>query len=254
MTDGFKVAIVTGAGQGIGKEIASSLSRENYAVGVNDVSGDKAKATSDSIRATGRTAIALPADVSEESQVNELIRIVRKTWGGIDVLINNAGIVDQHGPVVDQDVALWERLINVHLKGPFLMSKMCAPLMFERGRGRIVNIASIAGLVTFPRRSAYGPAKSGVIRMTQILALEWATKNITVNAVAPGYVKTELVSKLIDDGLLDEKTLAKRTPLGRIATPSDVANAVLFLISEKADFITGHTLVVDGGWSAYGFI
>ncbi len=254
MKNKFKVALVTGAGQGIGKEIALSLSREDYAIAVNDIRSDKAEATIEEIHVEGRKAISIPGDISKEPEVGEMISRVEKTWGGIDVLINNAGIVDQQGPVVDQDLGIWERLIDVHLKGAFLMSKTCAPLLFERERGRIVNIASIAGLVTFPRRSAYGPAKSGLIRLTQILALEWAKKNITVNAVAPGYVKTDLVTELIKDGVLDEETLAKRTPLGRIATPSDVANAVLFLISERADFITGHTLVVDGGWSAYGFI
>lgn len=254
MKNKVKVALVTGAGQGVGKEIALSLSRENYAIGVNDIRYDKAEATVEAIHATGQQAIALPGDVSMETQVMEMISNVQKTWGRIDVLINNAGLVDQQSPVVDQDLAIWERLIDVHLKGTFLMSKTCAPLMFDSGRGRIVNIVSIAGLVTFPSRTAYGPAKSGVIRLTQILALEWAKNNITVNAVAPGYVKTDLVAGLLKDGILNEETLAKRTPLGRIATPSDVANAALFLLSEKADFITGHTLVVDGGWSAYGFI
>jgi len=249
-----KVAVVTGAGQGIGKEIALSLAREDYAVGVNDISPDKAEAIADAIHASGHQAIALPGDVSVETQVKEMASNVQKGWGRIDVLVNNAGLVDQQGPVVDQDLAIWERLIDVHLKGVFIMSKTCAPLMFDSGRGRIVNIVSIAGMVTFPLRTAYGPAKSGVIRLTQILALEWAKKNITVNAVAPGYVKTDLVAGLLKDGVLNEEILVKRTPLGRIATPSDVANAALFLISERADFITGHTLVVDGGWSAYGFI
>jgi NAD(P)-dependent dehydrogenase (short-subunit alcohol dehydrogenase family) len=203
---------------------------------------------------TRQQALPLPADVSKEAEVKEMACKVEKTWGRLDVLINNAGLSDQHGTVVEQDMEIWQRLIDVHLKGTFLVSKVFVPLMFKSGGGRIVNIASIAGMVTFPRRTGYGPAKSGVIRLTQILALEWAAHNITVNAVAPGYVKTELVAKLVEEGLLDEEALAKRTPLGRIGTPDDVAKAVLFLISEDADFITGHTLVVDGGWSAYGFI
>ena len=254
MKDKLKVALVTGAGEGIGKHIALALSKECYAVGVNDIEADKAEATAEAIRMTRQQALPLVVDVSKETEVEEMASKVWKTWGRLDVLINNAGLVDQHGPVAEQDVEIWQRLIDVHLKGTFLVSKVFAPLMFKSGGGRIVNIASIAGLVTFPRRSAYGPAKSGVIRLTQILALEWAARNITVNAVAPGYVKTELIAKLVEKGLLDEEALAKRTPLGRIGTPDDVAKAVLFLISENADFITGHTLVVDGGWSAYGFI
>jgi NAD(P)-dependent dehydrogenase (short-subunit alcohol dehydrogenase family) len=254
MKDKSKVALITGAGEGIGKDIALALSKEHYAVGVNDIDANKAKATAEAIRIKGQQALVLVADVSKEAAVKEMVCRVQETWGRLDVLINNAGMADQQAPVVDQDVAIWQRLIDVHLKGTFLVSKLCAPLMFKSGGGRIVNIASIAGLVTFPLRTAYGPAKSGVIRLTQILALEWAAQNITVNAVAPGYVKTRLVAELVEKGLLDEEILVKRTPLGRIGTPEDVANAVLFLISEGANFITGHTLVVDGGWTAYGFI
>jgi NAD(P)-dependent dehydrogenase (short-subunit alcohol dehydrogenase family) len=254
MKDRLKTALVTGAGEGIGKHIALALAKEHFAVGINDIDANKAKAAVETIRMTGQQGLSLVADVSKEAEVAQMASRVQKTWGRLDVLINNAGLVDQHAPVVEQDVATWQRLIDVHLKGTFLVSKICAPLMFKSGGGRIVNIASIAGLVTFPLRSAYGPAKSGVIRLTQILALEWAAQNITVNAVAPGYVKTELVAELLEKGLLDEGALVKRTPLGRIGTPEDVANAVRFLISEGAGFITGHTLVVDGGWTAYGFI
>ncbi|NQT74004.1 MAG: glucose 1-dehydrogenase [Chloroflexi bacterium] len=254
MKDKLKVALITGAGEGIGKHIALALSKEHYAVGVNDIASNQAEATSEAIRMTGQKALPLVADVSKEGEVKEMVSRVQKTWGRLDVLINNAGLFDQRSPVVDQEMAIWERLIDVHLKGTFLVSKICAPLMFKSGGGRIVNIASIAGLVTFPRTSAYGPAKSGVIRLTQILALEWAAHNILVNAVAPGYVKTELAAKLMEEGIWDEEALVKRTPLGRIGTPDDVAKAVFFLISKNADFITGHTLVVDGGWSAYGFI
>ena len=254
MESKLKVALVTGAGEGIGKHIALAISKEHYAVGVNDIDANKAKATAEAIRMQGQQALPLVADVSEEAQVKGMASQVEEMWGHLDVLINNAGMADQHVAVVEQDTAIWQRLIDVHLKGTYLMCKVFAPLMFKAGGGRIVNIASIAGLVTFPLRTAYGPAKSGVIRLTQILALEWAAQNIRVNAVAPGYVKTELVAELLEKGILDEAILIKRTPLGRIGTPKDVANAVLFLISEGANFITGHTLIVDGGWTAYGFI
>jgi len=250
----LKVALVTGAGEGIGKYLALSLSARDYRVGVNDIDEERARATAGEVREKGGRSMPLVADVSKEDEVKSMVSVVKEKWHRLDVLINNAGLVDQHGPVVEQDVDTWQRLIDVHLKGTYLVSRSCAPLMFESPRGKIVNIASIAGMVTFPSRTAYGPAKSGVIRLTQILALEWAARNITVNAVAPGYVKTELVARLLEQGLLDEQVLARRTPLGRIGTPEDVAKAVLFLISEDADFITGHTLVVDGGWSAYGFI
>lgn len=252
--DHFRIAVVTGAGQGIGKEIALSLSSENYAVGVNDIRFENAEALVAEIITTGNHAMALPGDVSVETDVRKMISSIQKSWGRIDVLINNAGLVDQQGPIIEQDLQIWERLVDVHLKGTYLMSKTCAPLMFSSKQGRIVNISSIAGILTFPSRTAYGPAKSGVIKLTQILALEWANRGITVNAVAPGYVKTEFIAEMVENGILDEKTLAKRTPLGRIATPKDIANAVMFLVSDNANFITGHTLVVDGGWSAYGFV
>jgi NAD(P)-dependent dehydrogenase (short-subunit alcohol dehydrogenase family) len=254
MQNKLKIALITGAGEGIGKHIALAISKEHYAVGVNDIDANKAKATAEAIRMQGQQALPLVADVSKEAEVKGMASQVEEMWGHLDVLVNNAGIADQHVAVVEQDTAIWQRLIDVHLKGTYLMCKVFAPLMFKVGGGRIVNIASIAGLVTFPLRTAYGPAKSGVVRLTQILALEWAAQHIRVNAVAPGYVKTELVAELAGKGLLDEEVLTKRTPLGRIGTPEDVANAVLFLISERASFITGHTLVVDGGWSAYGFI
>jgi NAD(P)-dependent dehydrogenase (short-subunit alcohol dehydrogenase family) len=254
MESKLKIALVTGAGEGIGKHIALAISKEHYAVGVNDIDANKAKATAEAIRMQGQQALPLVADVSEEAEVKGMASQVEEMWGHLDVLVNNAGMADQHVAVVEQDTAIWQRLIDVHLKGTYLMCKVFAPLMFKAGGGRIVNIASIAGLVTFPLRTAYGPAKSGVIRLTQILALEWAAQNIRVNAVAPGYVKTELVAELLERGILDEAILTKRTPLGRIGTPKDVANAVLFLISEGANFITGHTLIVDGGWTAYGFI
>jgi len=250
----LKVAIVTGAGSGIGNQIALALSSEGYAVGVNDIYANKAMTKVEAIRDTGKQALPLPGDVSNEAEAKEMVSKVNETWGRLDVLINNAGIHDQQGPVIDQDVGIWQRLIDVHLKGTFLMSKFCAPLLIKTGGGQIVNIASISGLVTFPVRTAYGPAKSAVIRLTQILALEWAAQNIRVNAVAPGYVKTELVAELLDKGILNEELLVKRIPLGRIGTPADIANAVLFLLSDSANYITGHTLVVDGGWTAYGFI
>lgn len=250
----LKVAIVTGAASGIGNQIAWALSSEGYAVGVNDIDFDKAASKVEAIRETGRQALLLPGDVSDEAQMKEMVSKVGETWGRLDVLINNAGISDQQGPVVDQDIGIWQRLIDVHLKGTFIMSKLCAPLMIKTGGGQIVNIASITGLVTFPVRTAYGPAKSAVIRLTQVLALEWAAQNIRVNAVAPGYIRTEMVAELLAKGILNEGSLVKRIPLGWIGTPADIANVVLFLVSENARYITGHTIVVDGGWTAYGFI
>jgi NAD(P)-dependent dehydrogenase (short-subunit alcohol dehydrogenase family) len=183
---------------------------------------------------------------------------IKETYGCIDALVNNAGIADQTAPTLLQDIDAFDRVLSVHLRGTFLMSQqviacMIAQTRDEHGvRGAIVNIGSIASTGGIPGRNAYCSAKAGVLGMTRALASEWARRGVRVNAVAPGYVKTALVQKLTEQGAIDGATIARRTPMGRMAETSEIANAISFLISPQASYITGAVLPVDGGWAALG--
>jgi NAD(P)-dependent dehydrogenase (short-subunit alcohol dehydrogenase family) len=179
-------------------------------------------------------------------------RVEDKT-GGIDILVNNAGMPDSFVPTVDQPLSHWQRLIDVHLTGTYLVSKTVAPGMIRRGKGgAILNLNSIAGVVGLPVRTAYSAAKAGIGMLTRVLGCEWGPHGIRVNAVAPGYMMTPLTERLIAEGKIDVKRIRRRTPMGAMGTADDIAEAMLFLASDRAKFITGVTLPVDGGYMAWG--
>ncbi len=247
-----KVALVTGAGSGIGKEIATSLAREGAHVVVNDAASESAQAAADELQEAGRRALSAPADVSSEDAVQRMLEKSIEAFGRIDLLVNNAGIPDQLGPTVDQKVDLWQRVIDVHLRGSYLCAKAVGKHMVDRKFGRIVNLASVVGMTGAPGRSAYGPAKAGIIMLTKTLAVEWARHGIRVNAVSPGYVRTPLVEKGLGAGVIDENVLVRRTPMGRLGRPEEIAEVVLFLLSDAASYVNGVNLPVDGGWTAFG--
>ena len=173
-------------------------------------------------------------------------------FGRLDVVVNNAGIGDPQSPTVEQTVQAFDRLIDVHLRGAFLVSREAARVMLAQGEGAIVNLSSIAGLTGLPRRNAYGAAKAGIVAMTKAMACEWGGQGIRVNAIAPGYVQTALVEELVGAGRLDVERIKRRTPMGRLASPEEIAEAAWFLASPQASFITGVVLSVDGGWTAFG--
>ena len=254
MTGEEKVAIVTGGSRGIGQAICLAMAKIGIRVVVNHIRKGSADEVLERIKREGGTAFACQADVGKEDQVRAMVQNVLDRYGKIDFLVNNAGMADQLVPVVEQKADKWQELMNVHLKATYLCSKEVAGAMIKDGFGRIVNVASIAGINAFPMRTAYSPAKSAVIMMTRVLAIEWAQYNITVNAVAPGYVRTEMVEDLIKAGKLNEEMICKRIPLMRLARPEEIAGVVSFLCSEAASYITGETIVIDGGWVAYGFI
>ena len=243
-------AMVTGGGRGIGRAVALGLSEAGAKVAVADIDLAAAEETAGAIRERGGAAIAVALDVSDEAAVEAGVKQTARVHGGIDVLVNNAGTAIRR-PSVDLTLADWDKVVRVNMTGLFLCARTAARLMIAGRGGSIVNMASIMGLSgggLYPNIS-YQASKGAVVNMTRALALEWAKSGIRVNAVAPTWVRTDFIK-----GLLTQPELIARieamTPLGRLAEPSDVVGAVLFLASPASAMVTGHTLPVDGGFLA----
>jgi 3-oxoacyl-[acyl-carrier protein] reductase len=244
-----KVAIVTGSGRGIGKAIALRLAEAGASVVVNDV-GDAApvEAVVSEIKAMGGQALAVLADVSSASEVERLVAEATSAYGRIDILVNNAGIArDQL--LLRMTEEEWDRVLAVDLKSVFLCTRAVLKYMVKERRGRIISIASIVGIVGNAGQANYAAAKAGIIGFTRTVAKEVASRGITVNAVAPGFIDTEMTQGLKAEW---KEELKKRIPLGRLGSPQDVAEAVAFLASDAAGYITGQVLVVDGGMAMSG--
>jgi len=249
---GGKTALVTGAGKGIGRTIAFALASEGADVIINDVDLDSAKGAVREIASMGCEAMAVKGDVSQEKDVLAMVEKAIQRFRKIDLLVNNAGVPDTIGPTVDQDTADWQRVIDIDLRGSYLCSKVVGRYMVAQRYGKIVNIASMAGVLSLPMRNAYSSAKAGVIAFTKALASEWARYNINVNAVSPGYTVTPMVEDLIAKKKINSGKVARRIPMGRFGKPEEVAKAVLFLLSDDSSYITGVNLPVDGGYGAFG--
>jgi NAD(P)-dependent dehydrogenase (short-subunit alcohol dehydrogenase family) len=245
-----RVAVVTGAARGIGRKVALTLAEKNYWVAANDLMPPEG--TLKELRDAGTAAISLPGDVSDEGGVREMLRQVLRSFGRVDVLVNNAG-VSLITPAEETALADWRRVLEVNLTGPFLMSREFGKQMLERGSGSIVNISSVAGLLGIADRAAYNASKHGLIGLTRTLAAEWGGRGVRANAVCPGWVKTEMdVEDQAGGGYADED-IEGRTPMGRFARPEDVAQAVAFLADpDLSGYVNGHTLSVDGGWYGDG--
>jgi NAD(P)-dependent dehydrogenase (short-subunit alcohol dehydrogenase family) len=248
-----KVGIVTGAGRGIGEAIARRLASEGCKVVISDIDLTAAQAVAESLKRSGREAMAIKADVSNKTDVDAMINETVKKFGRVDILVNNAGM-SVVGPSAELDEELWRRGMDVMLTGVFLCSQAAGKQMIIQKSGKIINVASMFGLGGIPERACYCAAKAGVISLTKVLGCEWAHYNINVNAIAPGYVETDLVKNLISQGTFDEKSLAGRTPLDRLARPDEIAEIALFLASDESKYIEGQTIVVDGGWSSYMYL
>jgi NAD(P)-dependent dehydrogenase (short-subunit alcohol dehydrogenase family) len=249
-----KTALVTGASRGIGKAIALTLAGEGADVTVNYASSVKeAEKVVEAIKKLGRKAIAIKADVADKVAVDKMMDETVKQLGKIDILVNNAGMATI-GPSETLEETVWRRGIDVMLTGTFVCSQAAGRHMIRQKSGKIINIASINGIVAFPERASYCSAKAGVMALTKVLASEWAKYGINVNAIAPGYVETELVSHLISQGKLKIEELQRRTPSGKLTNAEDIAETAVFLASASAKSINGQTIVIDGGWTAYGYL
>lgn len=245
-----KVAIVTGSGRGIGRATALHLASAGAIVGVIDRNADKGEAVVKAIEAEGGKARAFKVDVTDEAGMEAAIGAMASEFGAIDVLVNNAGMAIR-SPALDMPVEDWNKVVSVNLTAMFVAARLSARHMRASGRGGvIINVASIMGLSggLYPN-AAYQSTKGGVVNMTRALALEWAPLDIRVNAVAPTFVRTPFIQPILDD---PERmnTVKAHTPLGRIAEPEEIADAILFLASPAAAMITGTTLPVDGGFLA----
>jgi 3-oxoacyl-[acyl-carrier protein] reductase len=239
-----KVAIVTGSGQGIGRAIALKLAEVGATVVVNDISGASAvEEVAGEIRKMGRESTAVLADVSQPTDVARLVETTVNTYGRVDILVNNAGITrDQLMMRMSDDD--WDKVLAVDLKSVFLCTRAVLRHMVRQRWGRIISITSIVGLIGNPGQANYASAKAGIIGFTRTIAKEVASRGITANAVAPGFIDTPMTQKLPEER---KKELIDRIPLGDLGTPRDVAEAVAFLASDEARYITGQVLTVDGG-------
>lgn len=238
-----RVAIVTGGGQGIGKSIVEKLASYGADVAVVDVNLEKAQAVSDSVKQMGRKSMALKVDVTSLKECEEMAEKVFKEMEAIHIVVNNAGIT-RDGLILRMTEEDWDAVMNVNLKGAFNCTKAALKYMTKARWGRIVNIASVVGVMGNAGQANYAASKAGLIGLTKTIAREFATRNITCNAVAPGFIETAMTEALTDK--VKEDLMAK-IPLGRLGGASDVANGVLFLSSNAASYITGHTLNINGG-------
>ena len=218
---------------------------------VADLNAAQAEAKAEKIAAAGGKAIGVTCDITSPEQCEAAAQAAVERFGRLDGIVNCAGVSKPHDSITLPPTE-WAGMVDIQLNGAFYFAQACAKRMIEAG-GAIVFISSTNAEAAFPRRAAYCAAKAGVAMLTKVLAIEWADKGIRVNAVGPAYVATEMTQRNIAAGNVNEAQIKARIPLGRLAQPADVADAVSFLLSEKASFITGHSLYVDGGWLAYGY-
>ncbi|NUB91190.1 glucose 1-dehydrogenase [Haloterrigena sp. SYSU A558-1] len=245
-----RVAVVTGGGRGIGRAIAIELADAGAAVVPSARSSDEIEAVADEIEAAGGDAVAVPADVTDPDAVEDVIDRADDAFGGVDVVVNNAGFNpdDALGRPEDVETESLDRVLDVNLNGAYEVTRTAADRLLESDGGSVINVASVGGLVGLPRQHPYVASKHGLVGLTKSMSLDWAPE-VRVNAVAPGYVSTALTDDLEADDRL-RQSIIDRTPLERFADPEEIAGPVVFLASDAARYVTGACLAVDGGWTA----
>ena len=245
-----KVAIVTGSGSGIGRVLALGLAQAGAHTVVADLPGkiEAAEETARAVRGMGRQALVSELDVTKVKSAETMVEKARSAFDHIDILVNNAGIIIRKKAleVSEED---WDRVLDTNLKGAFFVSQAAARAMVEQGGGKIVNIASVNGIIGSPERAAYTASKAGLINLTRTLAAEWAQHGINVNAIGPTYLLTPFTQELFDDEHFRQDYF-RRQPIQRVGHPEDLVGAAVYLASPASDLVTGHTLMVDGGWTA----
>jgi len=238
-----KVALITGGARGIGRAIALLFAKEGAHIVIGDVDLREAEKTCLDIEACGRKSLALQVDVVDYAKVEETVNKILDKFGKVDILVNNAGITKDQ-LLLRMSEAEWDAVLNVNLKGTFNCIKAVSKVMIKQRQGKIISIASIIGIIGNSGQANYSASKAGIIALTKTAAKELATRNINVNAIAPGFIQTEMTAKLPED--LKQK-MKEAIPLGKFGSPDDVASVCLFLASQEANYITGQTIVVDGG-------
>jgi len=246
----MRVAVVTGAAQGIGRRTAEVLAGAGFSLALMDLQACDTALTA--VHGLGADAIYLPGDLCDETVVARAVEAVRARWGRADVLVNNAGI-SFIAPAETVESDMFRRVLEVNLVAPFVLAKAFGTMMLAQGSGSIVNVASIAGLLGIADRSAYNASKHGLIGLTRTLAAEWGGRGVRCNAVCPGWVKTEMDVADQAGGGYNDADITGRVPMGRFASPDDIAQAILFLAEpDRSGFINGQALPVDGGWTSDG--
>jgi 3-oxoacyl-[acyl-carrier protein] reductase len=238
-----QVALITGSARGIGKEVAMLFAQEGAKVIISDINGDSASKTCEEFKTQGFEASGFACDVTNADSVSQMVDKILDKYGRIDILVNNAGIT-RDNLLLRMTEQEWDSVLNTNLKGAFICTKVISKFMLKAKKGKIVNIASIIGVRGNAGQANYAASKGGVIAFTKSVAREFATRNITANAVAPGFIQSDMTDKLSEKA---KEEIFKQIPLGKLGTPKDVANVCLFLASSEADYITGQTIIVDGG-------
>ncbi|MCC6382427.1 MAG: glucose 1-dehydrogenase [Dehalococcoidia bacterium] len=244
-----RVALVTGAGRGLGRTMALALAAAGADVVAMSRTCAEIESLAGEVRGLGRRAVAIAGDVTSEDAVEAIIAEAVAQLGGLDVLVNAAG-VNVRKPVLELAYAEYQQVLATNLHGYFLCARAAGRHMVARGRGKVVNVSSVMGRVALPTQAAYASSKGAIEQLTKVLALEWAAANVQVNALAPAYFETELTRPLRDDPERN-RFIVERTPMGRWGQPHELAGAVVFLASRASDYVTGQTLLVDGGWTAW---
>lgn len=246
-----KVALVTGAGSGIGRATAELFAVHGAFVVVADKNLDTAKETLELIKKSGEKGLALEVDISQEDQVKSLIEETVDRFGQLNYACNNAGIEGDQAFTAECSAENWSRVININLNGTWFCMKYQIPEMLKNSDGAIVNVSSIAGLLGFPGIPAYASSKHGINGLTKTAALEYAEQGIRINAVCPGAIQTPMIDRFVGTESQERKDLIASHPIGRLGRPEEVAEAIVWLCSEKASFITGQILAVDGGYTVH---